>query len=133
MDHITKKRRSWNMSRIRSKNTAPEKAVRKVLAKLSWHYRLHSSKLRGNPDIVIPKINTAIFVNGCFWHQHKGCKKRAMPKTNMQYWKPKLKRNIEKQMADIKKLKRGGWKVLIVWECETKNEKRLIKKFRKLL
>lgn len=121
------------MSHIKSKNTVPEKAVRKALTKLGWQYRLHSKKLQGKPDIVIPKINTAIFVNGCFWHQHKGCKRRAMPKTNMRYWKPKLKRNIEKQTTDVKKLKKDGWRVLTIWECETKNEKTLSQKLKNVL
>lgn len=132
MDHLTKKHRSWNMSRIRSRDTAPEKIVRKALTKLGWRYRLHSKKLLGKPDVVIPKIKTAIFINGCFWHQHKGCKRQTMPKANIKYWKPKLKRNVEKQKKDIMQLKKDGWKVNIIWECETKNEKNVSKKFKNI-
>jgi len=133
MDHLTKKRRSWNMSRIRSKDTAPEKEVRRILTKLGWRYRLHSKKLYGKPDIVITKIDTVFFINGCFWHQHKGCKRKTMPKANIKYWKPKLKRNIEKQKKDVIQLKKDGWKVHIIWECETKDEKSLSKKLRGFL
>ncbi len=133
MDNLTEKQRKLCMSRIRSKDTRPEKIVRKILTKLGWKYRLYNTKLPGKPDIVISKIKTVIFINGCFWHQHKGCKYKAMPKANIQYWKNKLKRNIEKQKEDIKTLKKDGWKVNIIWECETKNENNLIKKFQKIL
>lgn len=133
MDHLTKKRRSWNMSRIRSKGTAPEVMVRKVLTELGWRYRLHSTKLPGKPDAVISKAGTIVFINGCFWHQHKGCKRQAVPKANKGYWLPKLKRNIQKQEEDIRKLKKADWKVNIIWECETKNEDRLAKKLKKIL
>lgn len=118
------------MTRITSKNTRPEKIVRQILTKQGWRYRLHSRKLPGKPDIVISKIKTIIFINGCFWHQHKGCKRQAMPKSNLGYWRKKLKRNIEKQKQDIKELKKAGWKVVIFWECEIKNEKKLSKKLK---
>ena len=121
------------MSRIKGKDTRPEKIVRKFLSKRRVKYRLHEKKLPGKPDVIIPKIKVVIFVNGCFWHQHKGCKKQALPKTNIEYWKPKLKRNITKQKKDIKLLKRRGWKVFIIWECEIKKEKILNKKFQKFL
>lgn len=132
MDHLTKKKRSWNMSRIRSKDTAPEKTVRKMLSELGLRYRLHSKQLPGKPDI-IKKDKTAIFINGCFWHQHKGCKRKTMPKENRSYWKPKLERNVAKQKADIKALKNDGWNVGIVWECETSNETKLKKKLQQIL
>lgn len=121
------------MSRIRSRNTQPEKIVRKFLSSLNYKYRLHDKKLPGKPDIVIKDERKAIFINGCFWHQHKGCKRRAMPKTNIDYWKNKLWRNVEKQKQDIKKLKKFGWKVRIIWECEAKNSKKLIKKLKNFL
>lgn len=133
MNHITRKHRSWNMSQIKSRDTLPEKIVRKVLTKLGRRYHLHSNKLPGKPDIVIPKINTIFFINGCFWHQHKGCKRKTMPKTHIDYWKLKLKRNIDKQKKDIKQLKRDGWKVYIIWECETKDNKGLTQKLKKIL
>jgi len=133
MDNLTKEQRKFCMSRIRSKNTQPEKVVRKVLTDLGWKYRSHNPKLPGKPDIVISKIKTIFFINGCFWHQHKGCKKQTMPKANIKYWRNKLKRNVEKQKNDIKKLKSDNWKVYIIWECQTKNEKNLIKKIQKIL
>jgi len=133
MDNLTKEQRKLCMSRIRSKNTEPEIIVRKALSKLGLRYKLHNSKLPGRPDIVISKAKTIIFINGCFWHQHKGCKRQAMPKTNAKYWKPKLKRNVEKQKEDIEKLRKDGWKVYVVWECETKNQDRLTKILRKIL
>lgn len=118
------------MTKITSKDTQPEKIVRQILSKEGWRYRLHSAKLPGKPDIVISKIKTIIFINGCFWHQHKGCKKQAMPKSNLGYWKKKLKRNVEKQKGDIKKLRKAGWKVIIVWECEVKDKKKLSNKLK---
>jgi len=133
MDNLTKEQRKLCMSRIRSKDTQPEKVVRKILTDLGWKYRLHNAKLPGKPDIVISKVKTIFFINGCFWHQHKGCKKQAMPKVNIKYWKNKLKRNVDKQKQDIKKLESDGWKVYIIWECQTKNEKTLIKKIQKVL
>jgi DNA mismatch endonuclease (patch repair protein) len=120
------------MSRIRSKNTQPEKILKELLTQVGQKYRLHVSKMPSKPDIVITKIKTVIFINGCFWHQHKGCKWQAMPKSNLRYWKNKLKRNVEKQKEDIKQLKKEGWKVKIIWECETKQEKSLSKKLQKL-
>lgn len=133
MDTLTKKQRSWNMSRIKSRNTQPEKIVRKFISKRGIKYRLHVKKLPGKPDIAIDRKKKVIFINGCFWHQHKGCKRRAMPKTNIKYWLPKLKRNAEKQKQDIKQLEKKDWKAYIIWECEAKNKNRLIKKLRKIL
>jgi DNA mismatch endonuclease (patch repair protein) len=132
-DHLTKKERSWNMSLIRSRDTSPEKIVRKVLTNLGVRYRLHSKQLPGKPDIVIKRDKLAIFINGCFWHQHKGCKRKTMPKGNRNYWKKKLERNVAKQKADIKALRKDGWKVGIVWECETRDEDKLKKKLQKIL
>ena len=133
MDNLTKEQRRICMSRIRSKDTKPEKTVRKILTQFGLRYRLHNAKLPGKPDIVISKIKTIFFINGCFWHQHKGCKRQAVPKANIEYWGAKLKRNVEKQKKDIKLLRKDGWKVHIIWECETKDENRLIKKLKKIL
>lgn len=133
MDNMTKEQRTLCMSRIRSKNTKPELIVRKVLSKIGIRYRLHNSKLPGKPDIMISKDKTVVFVNGCFWHQHKNCKKQAVPKSNKDYWDKKLKRNIEKQKRDIKALKAIGWKVHIIWECQTADEKKLTAKIMKIL
>lgn len=133
MDSLTEKQRSLCMSKIRSKDTQPEKTVRKILTQMEWRYRLHAGKLPGKPDIIISKIKTIIFINGCFWHQHKGCKRKSMPKTNINYWKRKLQRNIEKQKKDITALKKMGWRVSIIWECQTKDKERLANKLQKIL
>ncbi|MBA7513760.1 Very short patch repair protein [subsurface metagenome] len=133
MDNLTKEQRNLCMSRIRSKDTKPEKVLRGILTELGWKYRLHADKLPGRPDIVIPKIKTTIFVNGCFWHQHEGCKRNSMPKTNVVYWRRKLKRNVEKQKEDIKVLRKLRWKVFIIWECQTKNKDHLVNEVQRIL
>ncbi len=133
MDNLTKEQRKLCMAEIRSKNTKPEIVVRKVLSKLGAKYRLHNSKLAGKPDIVIAKTKKIIFINGCFWHQHKNCRKQALPKANKKYWGPKLQRNVEKQEQDIKLLKKQGWKVYKIWECQTNNENKLTQKLSKIL
>ncbi len=133
MDNLTKKQRSLCMSNIRSKNTKPEMLVRKALTAEGIHYRLHNSMLPGKPDIIIPKLDKTIFINGCFWHQHKNCKYKSMPKTNYNYWKSKLERNSNKQTTDINKLKNMGWKVCIVWECQTKTSATLNKALSKII
>lgn len=133
MDNLNKKQRRKCMLNIKNKNTKPEVAVRKALTKTGIRYRLHVSKLPGKPDIVISRRKTVIFINGCFWHQHNNCKKKAMPKSNMEYWKPKLEKNIKKQEEDIKKLKKEGWKVFIIWECETRNMDYLSKQVARFL
>jgi len=110
------------MSKIRSKNTRPELAVRKYLYSNGFRYRLHNRKLPGKPDITNQSKKTAVFVNGCFWHQHEGCKKAAIPKSNKSYWLPKLEKNVARFNDNTNKLLDMGWKVFIVWECETKDE-----------
>ena len=132
MDTLTKEKRSWNMSKIRSKNTKPEIAVRSKLHKAGYRFRLHVKGLPGKPDIVLPKYNTIIFINGCFWHRHNGCENASMPKTRVDFWKKKLNRNIKRQGEVIKELRDLEWKVLVIWECEVGNEK-LIKDRLKLI
>ena len=121
-DHLSKEKRSWNMSKIRSKNTRPELAVRKYLYSNGFRYRLHNRKLPGKPDITNQSKKTAVFVNGCFWHQHEGCKRATIPKSNKSYWLPKLENNVARFKNNTDKLLDMGWKVFIVWECETKDE-----------
>jgi len=116
--------RSYNMSRIRSKDTKPELLVRKYLTQNGIRYRLHYKKLAGIPDIVIPKYKIAIFINGCFWHGHTSCKYFVYPKSNIKYWEDKLNRNIEKDKKNQSLIIALGWRVLIVWECELKKQKR---------
>ena len=115
------------MSRIRSKNTVPEVKVRSILHSLGYRFRLHRKDLPGKPDIVLPKYKTVIFVHGCFWHQHKNCKRGNLPKSNKVYWLPKLKRNVGKFKENRHKLAKLGWKVIVVWECELRNMEKLKK------
>jgi len=131
-DRFAKKKRSEIMSKIKSKDTKPEKTVRKLLHGLGFRYRLHVSDLPGKPDIVLPKFKTVIFVNGCFWHGHK-CRRGHTPLSNLDYWEPKVKRNIERDKKNKAKLRRLGWRVITVWECETTDMTRLRKKMRSLI
>ena len=118
VDHISEERRSWNMSRIRSKNTKPEIAVRKMLHQRGIRYRLHAKDLPGKPDLSNKKKKFTVFVNGCFWHQHEGCKRANIPKSNKDYWIPKLDKNVEKQRKNLALLNKMGFKTYVVWECE---------------
>lgn len=119
-DSVTKEQRSWNMSRIRSTNTSIEVLVRKYLFKKGFRYRKNVTSLPGKPDIVLPKYKTVIFVHGCFWHRHKGCKFATTPSSNADYWQEKFSRNTENDKKHIKELNAQGWRVITVWECEIK-------------
>jgi DNA mismatch endonuclease (patch repair protein) len=118
VDHISEEKRSWNMSRIRSKNTKPELIVRKMLHNTGIRYRLHAKDLPGKPDLSNKSKKFAVFVNGCFWHQHEGCKRANIPKSNKDYWIPKLDKNVEKQRKNLALLNKMGFKTYVVWECE---------------
>ena len=120
MDKITPEQRSYTMSRIRSKDTKPEMLVRRHLHALGFRYRLHSSKLPGHPDIVLPKWHMVIFVNGCFWHRHEGCKVATMPKSNVEFWQAKFERNVARDRKEHAALEAAGWHVIVIWECEVK-------------
>jgi DNA mismatch endonuclease (patch repair protein) len=132
LDTLTKEKRSWNMSRIRSKNTKPEITVRSQLHRAGYRFRLHVKDLPGTPDIVLPKYNSVIFVNGCFWHRHPGCKYAYNPKTRVKFWNQKFSQNIKRQEKVQKKLETLEWKVLTIWECEVGNEKMINRIFRSL-
>jgi len=121
IDNLTPKKRSWNMSRIRSVNTKPEMVVRSLLHNLGYRFRLHRKDLPGKPDIVLPKHRTIFFVHGCFWHRHKGCKFAYNPKSRISFWEKKFKNNIKRDEQNIDMLKQMGWKVNIIWECEIKD------------
>lgn len=110
--------RSENMSRIRSKDTAPELAVRRLLYSLGYRYRLHRKDLPGKPDIVFPGRRKVIFVHGCFWHPHESCRISHAPRTNLDYWKPKLARNVSRDLVTQKALAEMGWKTFVIRECE---------------
>jgi DNA mismatch endonuclease, patch repair protein len=128
-DKISEEHRSWNMSRIKSRNTKPEILVCSLLHRMGFRFRLHgkvSKKyhpkgvLPGKPDVVLVKYKTVIFVHGCFWHMHEGCKDATIPKTRTEWWLSKLNSNVERDNKNIKELKNTGWKIIIVWECEIK-------------
>ena len=108
------------MSRIRSHDTKPEEIVRKHLFSQGFRYRKNDSSLPGKPDIVLPKYKTVIFVNGCFWHGHEGCRYFVRPKSNADFWKEKIERNIERDSHNYQRLVERGWKIIVVWECELK-------------
>lgn len=119
-DNHTPEVRSFNMSRIRSRDTGPEAAVRKYLFSKGFRYRKNDKRYPGKPDIVLPKYKTAIFINGCFWHMHENCRYFVMPKSNEKYWFPKLLRNKERDRNNINLLEAIGWHVIVIWECELK-------------
>lgn len=121
MDTVSKKRRSRIMAAIKSKNTKPEKAVRSALYKRGYRFRLHRKELPGTPDIVLFRHKTAIFVHGCFWHQH-GCKHTSKPKTRKAYWNDKFAANNRRDKRNFAELRRDGWKVVVVWECEIRDD-----------
>jgi len=120
------------MRKIKSKDTKPEKIVRSLLHIDGLRFRLHKKDLPGKPDIVLKKHNTVIFVNGCFWHQHKGCKRANVPKSNKVYWVDKIEKNKARDKLNISKLKKLKWKIFVVWECETKNIEKLGNRLKKI-
>lgn len=122
-DVHTPEKRSFNMSRIRSKDTKPEMLVRKYLFAQGFRFRLHDKKLPGKPDIVLPKYKTVIFIHGCFWHGHEGCRYFVVPKTRTDWWLAKISRNRELDGLNVQKLEEMGWRVLVVFECGLKSEK----------
>lgn len=121
-DIKTIEQRSRNMAAIKGKDTKPEMIVRKYLFSRGLRFRIQVRKLPGTPDIVLPKYQTAIFVNGCFWHGHEGCKYFRLPKSNVEFWKEKIERNIERDKESMHALFDLGWKVVRVWECELRNK-----------
>ena len=113
------------MAAIKSKNTKPEIAVRKLLHSLGYRFRLHRKDLPGSPDIVLPKYRTAIFVHGCFWHRHENCKYASTPKTRKEFWNKKFTTNIDRDLVIQNKIKNLNWRSIVIWECETKNMENL--------
>jgi DNA mismatch endonuclease, patch repair protein len=128
VDNLTKTQRSRNMSRIGAKNTKPEMTVRRVLHRLGYRFRLHSPKLPGKPDVVLPKHKAVVLVHGCFWHHHAKCRRATMPASNQTYWRPKLRINSARDAANMQKLSGLGWKCIVVWECQLADEEKLAKR-----
>jgi len=128
VDNLTAEKRSWNMSRIKGIDTKPEVCVRSLLHRLGYRFRLHRRELPGRPDIVMPKYKTVIFVHGCFWHRHDACKYAYVPKSRNEFWERKFEENVERDKRNRESLKRMGWSVEIIWECETRNPDSLLKR-----
>lgn len=122
-DVHSKAQRSYNMSRIRSTNTKPEMLVRKFLFAQGCRYKLHDATLPGKPDIVLPKYKTVIFVHGCFWHGHNNCKYYKVPQTRTDWWLNKINTNKVNDAKTVKALKKDGWKIITIWECNLKSAK----------
>lgn len=121
-DLLTSERRSWNMSRIRNKDTKIEVSVRKYLFSMGFRFRKNDKRFPGKPDVVLPKYRTVIFVNGCFWHQHPGCKNATLPKTRTEFWSKKLQTNVNNDAKNIMLLEAQGWNVITLWECELERD-----------
>jgi DNA mismatch endonuclease (patch repair protein) len=122
MDSLSREHRSWNMSRIRGRDTRPEIRLRSLLHRAGYRFRLHARDLPGRPDIVLPRFRTVIFVNGCFWHRHPGCRGATTPSTRPEFWQAKFDGNVERDSRNHAALRASGWNVLVVWECELKSE-----------
>jgi DNA mismatch endonuclease (patch repair protein) len=133
MDKISRERRTNNMRKIRSWDTVPELIVRRLVHSMGFRYRLHVASLPGKPDLVFPRLRRIVEVNGCFWHQHAWCVDSHIPKTRRDYWEPKLVRNQERDLLDQRMLKSMGWRVLVIWECETSDPNRLKKRVSRFL
>ncbi|MGA3053257.1 MAG: very short patch repair endonuclease [Candidatus Korobacteraceae bacterium] len=122
------------MASVRSTDTKPELFVRRLVHGMGYRYRLHRQNLPGKPDLVFASRRKVIFVHGCFWHQHQDCRDgRRLPQSNLHYWRPKMARNVARDAESIAALKAGGWHALVVWECETVNQRRLEARLRRFL
>jgi|SRR5579872_376441 len=132
MDVFSPEQRSEIMRRVHSKDTQPEVAVRKLLREGRYRYQVHSNGLPGKPDLVFPRRKKVIFIHGCFWHRH-ACPSGTLPKSNRDYWEGKQNRNVARDKRNIRSLRISGWKVLIVWECEVKDEKKLHRRLERFL
>jgi len=121
MDTLTSEKRSWNMSRIRGANTKPELAVRSMLHRMGYRFRISDKTLPGKPDIVLPKYRSVIFVHGCFWHRHPGCKYTYTPKSRLDFWSRKFEENVMRDKNNLSLLKKAGWLPIVIWECEIKH------------
>ncbi len=117
-DLLSPEKRSWNMSRIHAKDTSIEVKVRKFLFSQGFRYRKNVASLPGKPDLVFPKYRAVVFIHGCFWHRHDGCKGASIPKSRQDYWLPKFDRNVENDKKHYQSLKEMGWRPIVIWECE---------------
>jgi DNA mismatch endonuclease (patch repair protein) len=132
-DLITKEQRSANMRAVRSVNTVPEMLVRKIIYGMGYRFRLHRVDLPGKPDIALPRLKKVIYVHGCFWHRHKGCRRATVPQSNRLFWRKKFRSNVLRDAKQLHAIRKCGWRALIVWECEIKNERRLATRLKRFL
>ena len=132
-DVFTTEKRSWIMSRVKGCDTKPEILVRSIVHRMGLRFRVHRRDLPGNPDIVLPRHAKVIFVHGCFWHGHKECPRSKRPTTNKDFWNRKLDRNVERDKRFRRMLRSMGWKVLVVWQCETRKPEKLLGKMERFL
>ncbi len=132
-DHLTPSARSRNMARVRGRDTKPEVAVRRLLHGMGYRFRLHRKDLPGKPDIVLPRHRRVILVHGCFWHGHLGCRRAARPSTNADFWNAKIDRNVERDAITAAALEAAGWKVLTLWQCETRDNGALAERLKQFL
>lgn len=132
VDILTKEKRSALMSRIRGRDTKPELAVRSLLHHLGYRFRLHVRELPGRPDIVLPRYRTVVLVHGCFWHRHQGCRFCYVPKTRPEFWRAKFERNVDRDRLVQRELKKIGWRVIVVWECEIDDLRRLTRRLSRI-
>ena len=128
MDRLTPEERSANMRAIKSRDTKPEILVRSMLHRAGYRFRKNVKTLPGKPDIVLPKYKTVIFVHGCFWHRHKGCKQTTTPKSNVEFWNKKFERNVSNDRKHARQLRKLGWHVITVWECQLKKPERVFRR-----
>lgn len=133
MDTLDGQQRSARMSLVRAKNTKPELLVRRLVHGLGYRYRLHRRTLPGTPDLVFPGRDKVIFVHGCFWHRHRGCELARMPKSRLEFWVPKLEGNAQRDARDVRALRRLGWSVMTIWECQLRDMTRLENRIRRFL
>ncbi|TKV76138.1 very short patch repair endonuclease [Rhizobium sp. AU243] len=117
-DTLTPQKRSWNMSRIRGANTGPERRLRSLLHQAGFRFRLHGRDLPGKPDIILPRYRTVVFVHGCFWHRHPGCRNATSPSTRPEFWSGKFAATVARDSRNATELTAAGWRVITVWECE---------------
>lgn len=132
-DRFTKEQRSALMSGIQTKHTGPELKVRSAAHGSGYRFSLHRKDLPGKPDIVFPRFKSVVFVHGCFWHQHEGCSKCALPATRRDFWAAKLTRNVARDAENRRELRRAGWRVLVIWECQTNERDAVAKKLKRFL
>ena len=132
-DVLTKKQRSFNMSRIRGKDTKPEMIVRSMVHRMGFRFRLHGKGLPGKPDLVLPRHEKIIFIHGCYWHMHRCRFGRVVPKTNTEFWQTKRQGNVDRDRRNRRSLRRAGWQVLVIWECWTRDEQKTREKLEAFL